>query len=173
PAPHRARAAAEPQAIYLINAPDLQTEVDSAARWIRRLIDEGMRYRDIVVLMRSQDDYQHLIEASFREHNIPFSADRRRSASHHPLLRFIRAVLAVATTNWSHDSVMAVIKTGLVDLLETDADALENYVLLHGIDHTVWISPKPWTGRRSRGEESEPAPVSDAAAMDALRRPLV
>jgi ATP-dependent helicase/nuclease subunit B len=173
PSPPPAKAVAEPQAIYLINAPDLQTEVDSAARWIRRLIDEGMRYRDIVVLMRSQDDYQHLIEASFREHNIPFFADRRRSASHHPLLRFIRAVLAVATTNWSHDSVMAVIKTGLVDLLETDADALENYVLLHGIDHTVWISPKPWTGRRSRGEESEPAPVSDAAAMDALRRPLV
>ena len=168
-----AKAVAEPQAIYLINAPDLQTEVDSAARWIRRLVDEGMRYRDIVVLMRSQDDYQHLIEASFREHNIPYFADRRRSASHHPLLRFIRAVLAVATTNWSHDSMMAVIKTGLVDLLETDADALENYVLLHGIDHTVWISPKPWTGRRSRDEESQSPPVSDAAAMDSLRRPLV
>jgi ATP-dependent helicase/nuclease subunit B len=173
PATPPAKAAAGIQAIHLIKAPDFQTEVDSTARWIRRLIDEGMRYRDIVVLMRSQDDYQHLIEASFREHNIPFFADRRRSASHHPLLRFIRAVLAVATTNWSHDSMMAVIKTGLVDLPETDADALENYVLLHGIDHTIWISPKPWTGRRSRSEDSDPAPVSDAAAMDALRRPLV
>ena len=168
-----AKAADGTQAIHLIKAPDFQTEVDSAARWIRRLIDEGMRYRDIVVLMRSQDDYQHLIEASFREHNIPFFADRRRSASHHPLLRFIRAVLAVATTNWSHDSMMAVIKTGLVGLAETDADALENYVLLHGIDHTVWVSPQPWTGRRSRSEESDPVPATDAAAMDALRRPLV
>ena len=167
------RVTTAPQAIHLIKAPDFQTEVDSAARWIRRLIDEGMRYRDIVVLMRSQDDYQHLIEASFREHNIPFFADRRRSASHHPLLRLIRAVLAVATTNWSHDSMMSVIKTGLVGLTETDADALENYVLLHGIDHTVWVSPEPWTGRRSRRKDSDPVPVSDAAAMDALRRPLV
>lgn len=161
--------------IHLVKAPDYQTEVDSAARWIRRLIDEGMRYRDIVVLMRDQDDYQNLIESSFREHNIPFFADRRRSASHHPLLRLIRAVLSVATTNWSHDSMMAVIKTDLIGLAETDADALENYVLLHGIDHTIWVSPQPWTGRRSprEGEESRPVPMPEAAEMDALRRPLV
>jgi len=162
-----------PPAIDLINAPDFQTEVDSAARWIRRLVAAGLRYRDIVVLMRTQDDYQPLIEASFREHGIPFFADRRRSASHHPLLRLIRSVLAIANTNWSHDAMMATLKTSLVGLSQHETDALENYVLLHGIDHTAWISPNPWTGRRARSDESDPAPITEAQAMDALRRPLV
>ena len=159
--------------IQLVEAPDYQAEVDAVARWIRMLVAGGMRYRDVVVLMRSQQDYQHFLEASFHEHNVPFFADRRRSASHHPLLRLIRAVLAVATSNWSHDSMMAVIKTGLVGLTESDADALENYVLLHGIDHGTWISPQPWTGRRARGEESDAVWVDDAPAMDALRRGLM
>src|SRR5208337_114416 len=90
-----------------------------------------------------------------------------------PLLRLIRAVLAVATSNWSHDAMMAVVKTGLVGLAESDADALENYVLLHGIDHGTWISPEPWTGRRARGEETDPAWVDQAPRMDGLRRRLV
>jgi ATP-dependent helicase/nuclease subunit B len=164
---------AEPSAIQLVDAPDPQSEVDAAARWIRKLILEGMRYRDIVVLMRSQDDYQSLIEATFREHKIPFFADRRRSASHHPFLRFIRAALAVAATNWSHDSMVALIKTAMVGVSDVDADALENYVLLHGIDHTTWTTDKPWTGRRPQPEDSSSPPESEADKMDALRRPLV
>ena len=95
-----ARGQKEPQdhAVQLVEAPDYQAEVDAVARWIRMLVAGGMRYRDIVVLMRSEQDYQHFLEASFHEHNIPFFVDRRRSASHHPLLRLIRAALAVATS---------------------------------------------------------------------------
>jgi ATP-dependent helicase/nuclease subunit B len=167
------RAAPGNPAIQLIEAPDFQAEVDAVARWIRLLVTGPMRYRDIVVLMRSQQDYQHLLDVSFREHNIPFFVDRRRSASHHPLLRLIRAALAVANGERSHEAMIAVIKTGLVGLTDSDADALENYALLHGIDHETWISPQPWTGRRSRREESDQAWVDEAPRMDALRRRVV
>ena len=169
------RTEAKVTAIHLIGAPDRRAEVDAAARWIRRLIIEGLRYRDIAVLMRSQEDYHQLIESSFREHNIPFFVDRRRTASHHPLLRLIRAALAVAITQWSHEPMMAILKTGLVGLTDTEADALENYVLLHGIHHTTWISDRPWTGRRRCAEESDEAlaPTPDADNIDTLRRRLV
>jgi ATP-dependent helicase/nuclease subunit B len=164
-------------ATCLVEAPDHASEVDAAARWIHKLTTDGLRYRDIVVLVRDQRDYQHHIESSFREHNIPFFVDRRRSASHHPLLRLVRAVLAVVTSNWSHNAMMAVIKTDLVGLSADDTDALENYVLLHGIDHTLWSIKTPWTGRRARpGEFENHEPfheVDEAARMDTLRRPLV
>lgn len=162
-------------AIHLIEAPDRRAEVDAAARWIRLLTTGGMRYRDIAVLMRSHEDYHQLIEASFREHNIPFFVDRRRTASHHPLLRLIRAALAVAITQWSHEPMMAILKTGLVGLSDTEADALENYVLLHGIHHGTWTSDRPWTGRRRQAEESGEtlAPAPDADSIDTLRRRLV
>ncbi|MGD0463198.1 MAG: PD-(D/E)XK nuclease family protein [Tepidisphaeraceae bacterium] len=164
----------KPPAIQLIEAPDRRAEVDAAARWIRRLTSAELRYRDIAVLMRAQEDYHQLIEASFREHNIPFFVDRRRTASHHPLLRLIRAALAVAITKWAHEPMMAILKTGLIGLSDAEADALENYVLLHGIHHGTWA--RPWTGRRRRrteesGEALTPAPNADS--IDALRRRFV
>jgi ATP-dependent helicase/nuclease subunit B len=169
------KAGGNPPAIQLIEAPDRRAEVDAAARWIRRLTTTGMRYRDIAVLMRAQEDYHQLIEASFREHNIPFFVDRRRTASHHPLLRLIRAALAIAITKWSQEPMMTILKTGLIGLSDAEADALENYVLLHGIHHGTWASERAWTGRRRPTEESGESltPLPNAEDIDALRRRLV
>ncbi len=136
--------------IEFIEAPDRRSEVDAAARWIRREISRGLRYRDLAILMRSQDQYSQAIEASFGEHQIPFFIDRRRTASHHPLLRFIRAALAVARENWPHEAMMTLLKSDLAGLTTTEADALENYVLRHGIHHSTWSSAAPWTGTTKR-----------------------
>ena len=48
------------------------------------------RLRDVAVLVRNLDDYAPLIDAAFREHNLPYFIDRRRTAAHHPLLQFVR-----------------------------------------------------------------------------------
>jgi len=130
------------QSIRMIQAPDRRAEVDAAARWIRDTVAAGTRYRDIVVLMRSEQDYREVIDASFGEHGIPFFLDRRRTAAHHPLLRLIRSAVAVARGDWPHEAMMAAIKTGLVGLQPPDADALENYVLQHGIIGRMWTLPQ-------------------------------
>jgi len=134
-----------------------------------------MRYRDVAVLMRSEPEYRDLIDASFAEHGIPFFSDRRRTASHHPLLRLIRASLAVARTNWGHEAIISTIKTGLAGLGDDEADALENYVLQQGIRHGMWIDPAPWTARRRRGDDADdPDGQSiDAQRIEILRRRLV
>ena len=84
--------------IDIIEAPDRRGEVDAAARKIQDLLHSGLRLRDIAVLMRSIDDYEELIGASFVEHGIPYFADRRRTAGHHPLLQFTRAALQIASS---------------------------------------------------------------------------
>jgi ATP-dependent helicase/nuclease subunit B len=168
--------AAPGNGIRMIVAPDRRAEVDAAARWVVDLIASGHRYRDIAVLMRGEEEYRDLIDASFREHGIPFFVDRRRTAAHHPMLRLIRAAIAVARQNFAHDAMMALLKTGLVGLSAVEADNLENYVLLHGIAHETWIKPDSWTGnRRVKIEEdadSPPAP-SQAENIDNLRRRVV
>jgi ATP-dependent helicase/nuclease subunit B len=157
------------------DAYDRRAEVDAAARWITQLAAHGYRYRDIAVLMRSEDDYHQLIDASFHEHGIPFFIDRRRTAAHHPLLRLIRAALAVALTRWAHEPVMAFLKTGLAGLDSSQTDALENYVLQHGIHHTAWIDGKPWTATLPTPEDSDDpdAESIDAQKIQTLRQRLV
>jgi ATP-dependent helicase/nuclease subunit B len=154
---------------------DRRAEVDAAARWITQLAAKGYRYRDIAVLMRSEDHYHQLIDASFHEHGIPFFIDRRRTAAHHPLLRLIRAALAVALTRWAHEPVMAFLKTSLAGLDSTETDALENYVLQQGIHHTAWTDPKPWAATLPNPEDFEDpdAESIDARKIQSLRQRLV
>jgi ATP-dependent helicase/nuclease subunit B len=183
----RARARPRADAIELVEAPDRRTEVDAAARRIGALLRrEKIRLREIVVLVRDIDEYEELIAASFREHEIPYFVDRRRSAGHHPLIQFTRAVFQIVRQNWPHDAVMSLIKSGLAGIVPRDADELENYVLLHRIRGGAgggWADAQPWKYNRTiaRGRRGEEADAGDAgyrarieaARMDDLRRRLL
>jgi ATP-dependent helicase/nuclease subunit B len=174
--------AEEDFAVQFVEAPDRRGEVDAVARRIRELLREkGKRLREIAVLVRDIDDYEELISASFREHELPYFVDRRRSAGHHPLLQFTRAVFQIARLNWPHDAVMAVVKSGLVGLSHEQAEALENYVLLHRLHGgDAWTSREPWAYCRTvtrrnddEGDAEAYADRAEAAAMDALRQRVV
>ena len=112
------------------------------------LLAQGYRLRDIAVIVRSLESYHTLIAAAFDEHGIPYFVDRRRAAAHHPLLQLRRCALQAAREDWSHDAVVALMKTGLAGLSLDEADELENYVLLHRIRGSAWESPEPWAWRR-------------------------
>ncbi|HEX8525341.1 MAG TPA: PD-(D/E)XK nuclease family protein [Tepidisphaeraceae bacterium] len=128
--------------------------------------------------MRDIDQYHELISASFREHGIPFFADRRRMAGHHPLLQFARSLFQLARAgtgagSWPHEAVMALIKSGLTDLTPREADELENYVLLHRVRGRAWGAKDAWNYARTvrRDEEEAWSPQkSEAQRMDQLRR---
>jgi ATP-dependent helicase/nuclease subunit B len=167
-----------PDGVELIEAPDRRGEVDAAARRIREMLNDGARLRDIAVLVRDINAYHAMIDASFREHGLPYFVDRRRTATHHPLLQFTRAVLSIARQNWPNEAVMTLLKSGLAGVSLDDADELENYVLLHRIHGNAWMKSTPWTYHRSmsrRGGEDEMLPPErvEAARADAIRRPFV
>ncbi len=175
--------------IDLIETPDRRSEIDAAAREIQKLVVAGMRLRDIAVLVRDMDAYHELIDASFREHNLPWFVDRRRSASHHPLIQFTRVLPIIAMRDFDHDAMMTLLKCGLVPLTSFDetsseldvADGLENYVLTHRIRGAAWIDDKPWRfhDRRlssSTEDEADAATLHAhraAAQVDVLRRQLI
>jgi ATP-dependent helicase/nuclease subunit B len=158
-------------------APDARTEVDAVARRIRSALRDGLRLRDIAVLARNTDDYRELIDASFREHDLPYFLDHRRTASHHPLLQFIRSALLIARHNWPHDAVMTVLKSGLAGISDSDADGIENYVLQHRIRGNLWTTREPWGFRRELigGGDDEPLPAKlvETSKVDVARRAVV
>ncbi len=161
--------------VELIEAPDRRAEVDAAARHVRKVLDRGLRLREIALLMRNLDDYHELIDASFREHGIPYFVDRRRTAGYHPLLQFARAAMQIALNGWPHDAVMTLLKTELAGLKRDEVDELENYVLLHRIRGSIWESESSWSFRRKltrRTSDDEPlaAEHAESERIDAMRR---
>lgn len=164
--------------VELIEAHDRRAEVDAVARRIRALLAEGVRLRQIAVLVRDLEPYHELIDASFREHAIPYFADRRRTAAHHPLLVFTRAALAIARGAWPHESILALLKSGLADVTPDEADEVENYVLLHRVKGHAWGEAKPWDfeRKRTRGGAEDELPEFEAIAaerVDQIRRRAV
>lgn len=162
--------------IQAIEAPDIREEVDAVARRIRSLVAGGARYRQIGVLVRALGEYQEIIDASFAEHGLPYFADRRRTAAHHPLLRMVRAALQIARRDWPDEAVMTLVKSGLAGLSDDQADELENYVLQHRIHGRMWEAPEPWMFSReliiAEDESGQPV-LSESARIDSYRRSLL
>jgi ATP-dependent helicase/nuclease subunit B len=160
--------------VDLFDTPDVRAEVDAVARQIRALVVNGaVRYRDVAVLVRSLGDYREVVHASFAEHGIPYFADHRRSATHHPVLQVVRACLIVAAQGWPHDVAMTLAKSGLVGLTDDEADQLENYALQHRVrGRPAWEAEQPWpfAAATARRDDDGPRESTPPAVADGLRR---
>ncbi|CCO07370.1 helicase-exonuclease AddAB subunit AddB [Desulforamulus hydrothermalis] len=135
-----------------------RAEVEAAAREIIRLCrDEGLRWRDIVVVLRDLDNYSHLINTVFTDHRIPHFIDQKRNVLHHPLVELLRSVLEVVIQQWAYGPVFRCLKTDLMPVARDEVDKLENYVLAHGIRGSRWTDGRDWTYRRRYTLDEEAA----------------
>lgn len=135
-----------------------EAEVELAAREIRRFVrEQGARYREIAVLLRSLDGYHHIIRRVFARYDIPLFLDRRESVAHHPLAELTRYALRVVARNWEHDDWFGALKTGLVHADDSAIDRLENEALGRG-----WRGKSAWLDQ-----------ISDVEWVEALREPLI
>ncbi|CAM2832226.1 helicase-exonuclease AddAB subunit AddB [Paenibacillus sediminis] len=144
--------AAPDQSIALYTAVNRRAEVEGVAREILRLArEEQVRYREMAVFVRNIADYEQVIAPLFRDYNIPFFLDQKRSVLHHPLVEFIRGALDVVQRYWRYEDVFRCIKTDFLlpidgSITRSDMDRLENYVLASGIQGSRWTDGRPWKG---------------------------
>ena len=119
-----------------------EAEAVFAARAIRRFVrEEGARYRDCAVIVRSLELYHHTIRRVFRRFDIPFFLDRREPVGHHPLAELTRAAIRLVAFNWRHDDWFSALKSGLASPDEFAVDQLENEALARGWEGEFWHSP--------------------------------
>jgi len=138
-----------PQNVTITAAANHRVEVNFIARQILTLCRErGYRFRDIAVVLRSGEQYHHLIETTFAEYGIPFFIDRRREVTYHPVVETIRSALKCLLSDWSLDSVLNYAKSGLLPVEQDKIDLVENYAREHGINHSAWYDAEPWKFRR-------------------------
>lgn len=124
----------EEQEIVLFEATNPSEEVHQTALYIQDLIrKEKIAYRDIVLLSGDLEGYAPYIEAEFGRLNIPCFIDRTRGISLNPMIEFIKSALNLHIQNFSYESVMHYLRSGLSGISREDADRLENYILETGI----------------------------------------
>lgn len=144
--------------VYLNACANRRAEVEAAARELIRMSrEEGLRWREMVVILRDLTNYSHLISTIFADYGIPVFLDEKRKVLHHPLVELIRSALEVVSQQWAYDPVFRYLKTDLIPLKRDEVDLLENYVLAHGIRGSRWTDGRDWTYRKryTLGEDQE------------------
>lgn len=101
---------------------------------IMRLVrEEGMRYKDIGIIMSDPGNYGRLLSEEAQAESIPLFIDSTTEILLNPYTEFIRSALEVVIENMSYETVFRFLRTGLLDIARDDIDILENYVRALGI----------------------------------------
>lgn len=133
--------AAKPVRVFQCATPEAEATI--AAREILKFVQAGGRFREIAVIVRSLDDYDHVVSRVFNRYGIPFFLDCRQAVSHHPLAELTRYALRLAAGGWQHEDWFGALKTGLVHADDSLIDRLENEARAHGWTGDAWLNPLP------------------------------
>ncbi|MFK4565789.1 PD-(D/E)XK nuclease family protein [Enterococcus sp. UD-01] len=147
--------------IHLWCAENAKEEMNQIAKEIRRLVvEQGYRYKDMLLLTRDLDSYDSLILPLFSMMDIPLYLDRDMAMEQHPLVEFIQALFAIDTYHYRYRDVLRFLRTELffpLEEVETVAqwqevrnewrrkvDITENVVLAYGYEGAHWEKKSDW-----------------------------
>jgi len=146
-------------AIKLYKAPSRYTECEYAASEILKLVRNGYRWRDIVVMARDWDEYGSICENVFDKYGIPYFTGIKTDVLSKPPLTLIDAALEAATYGWEYKSIFRYLKSGLLDISTDQCAVIENYVLKWQIRGALWakewIMPPRGYGRAGDDDEEQ------------------
>lgn len=129
--------------IVRLDAPDLSAECRMAAGEILRLVESGLRWRDITVACADYAAYRPVLESVLRRADIPAYFAGDTDILRQPVVHMLLSALDAATDGMEQETVLAYIKSGFLPISGQNCDRLENYVLLWSITGARW--EKPWT----------------------------
>ena len=135
----------ETDAVTLYQAATAYTEVEYAAAQIRRLAQQGYRYRDMAVATRSMDIYGPLLESVFRRDGIPAYISRRSDILEKPVMTLLLSAVDAVTGGFEYEDMFRYLKTGMTGVTAAECDLLENYVIRWDIRGNMWLRDTPWT----------------------------
>ncbi|EPE60586.1 ATP-dependent nuclease subunit B [Exiguobacterium sp. S17] len=144
--------------VALNAAVDRTVEVAAAVREVTRLVrEDGYRFRDIVFISRSLEEYGDLASQALQKMNLPFFLDERQPMLDHPVVELLKATIEVALRGYREEALFRALKTELIVLdrehRRTSVDRLEAFVIERGIKHYHWHDE--WQLKRRAEDEAK------------------
>ena len=151
--------------ITMVAASNQYAEAERAAAYILSLVrDHGYKYGDIVVVCNDMEGRGNILRRTFTRWGIPLFVDKKRTVMHHPAVSCLLAVMEIVSKGYRTESVMRMIKSGLMGFTSDETDLLENYVNSFKIRGTAWTKEFTKTGDKYSEE--------DLIMLNSLRRTI-
>lgn len=160
-----------PKEVILWNCSAPKDEVLATVCEIKRLVQAGLRYKDIAVVTGDIAGYADLLMRYFDEAGIPGFEDCKRGILSNPLIEMLRSLLDLSEGNFSYDQVFRWIKNPFSGIRDEECDLLENYVLAYGIrGKAMW--EKQWNRlpEKLRRKASEDPAVQAAVEKEIAKQ---
>lgn len=141
--------------ITLYAASDRKNECSFIAATARKLIrEDGLRLRDMAVIVRNESDYRRELKNAFVRFGIPVFEDARQPIMNQPLTNLCKAIFTILTGGFTTDNILKYLKTGLSPLDDLSIAELENYALMWSLTAKSWqddftLNPDGMNGRSS------------------------
>jgi len=140
--------------VTLASTSNPYAEAERAAAFILSLVRErGYKYGDIAVVCNDVEERGNILRRTFTRWGIPIFMDGKRTVMHHPAVGCMLAVMEIVSKGYRTESVMRMIKSGLMGFEQESCDKLENYVNSFKIRGNMWTSDFKKTGNRYTEEE--------------------
>lgn len=125
--------------VYSVSNPYVEIEY-VASRIISLVRKKGYRYRDIILVTGSIQEYSSLIKQVFMEYDIPCFIDEKRNITSNTIVKYIVSLLNIISKGFRYDDVFSYIKTGLCGISKNEWELIENYCLEFGINGNKWLN---------------------------------
>ncbi|MBQ8005544.1 MAG: exodeoxyribonuclease V subunit gamma, partial [Clostridia bacterium] len=132
------------EGIELIKCTNTYEEAEAACTAISKLVREGMRYRDIVVLARNIKSYEGIIDSALEKADIPYFISKTDDVTSMPLSKLLLSALRIKNSLWRTEDIITYIKTGLTGIDERAADLFEQYIWKWSISGAAFLGDD-WT----------------------------
>ncbi len=151
--------------IYYCKTPDEEAK-NAAAIIAAKVLSGKARFRDFAIISGATDQYRTGIEAAMKEYQIPYFMDSKSSVIKNPFVNSIRAAIEVITDDFSYNSVMRYLRTGMSFVTDEQCDLFENYILALGLKGYRRYSAKWRYKAKEYGDEK-------LAVINAIREKLI
>ena len=152
-------------------------ECEAAAEQIMKMVRDGARYRDIMVVCADLSSYKPLLNLAFRRCGIPMYLSGNEDILQKSIISMVLSGMEAALEGFEQRSVMRYLRSALSPLEPDVCDLIENYAVLWGVRGNKWLTP--WTGHPeglsgiwTERAENELAKLNQAReqAMEPLRQ---
>ena len=130
-----------PKNINLYCAQNKYDEANFVCNEIKKLIiNENYRFRDIAIVTRNMDAYKGILDIYLNKYNIPYFMNKNENIDSKPLMKFVINAINVIRSNFSSESIMKYLKSGILNFSTEEISIVENYALTWDISKEEWKS---------------------------------
>ncbi len=160
-------------AVSLTACGDIYEESAHVVQTLRRLMrTEGVRAREVAIVARNLPDYIGVLDVALEQADIPYFLDRRTSIAAEGLVTTVLTAVKAAVEGWRTDSLLQLIKSGLLGFSVSSASRLEDYIFIWNITGSRF--KEEWRAHpRGFASSLEPTDEARLSHLNRLRRRLV